>query len=115
MHHMAGGQHASPVKPGPPHWAYFTFAQDGVGEGVVTGTGAEVGAAVGASVGAGVGSLVGNGAGAAVGAAVGASVGTSAGPDVGSVPGLPTAHDSSRHEQSMSEVPEMGTLQDAAL
>mmetsp|Transcript_49796 Transcript_49796/g.113837 ORF Transcript_49796/g.113837 Transcript_49796/m.113837 type:complete len:105 (+) Transcript_49796:219-533(+) len=79
MHHMAGGQHASPVKPGPPHWAYFTFAQDGVGEGVVTGTGAEVGAAVGASVGAGVGSLVGNGAGAAVGAAVGASVGAKVG------------------------------------
>jgi len=52
---MPGGQHASPVKPGPPHWAYFTFAHDAVGEGVATGTGAKVGADVGANVGAGVG------------------------------------------------------------
>jgi hypothetical protein len=46
----------------------------------------------------------------AAGAGVGAGVGT----DVGAVPGSSTAHVGSRHEQSMSEVPEMGVLQDAA-
>jgi hypothetical protein len=54
---------------------------------------------------------VGAGVGAAV-AVVGAGVGV--GTDVGTVPGSSTAHVGSWHEQSMSEVPEMGVLQDAA-
>jgi len=75
---------------------------------VVTGAGAGVGAPVGASVGAGVG--MGLGVVVAASAGVGAGVGT----DVGTVPGSSTTHVSSRHEQSMSEVSEMGVLQDAA-
>jgi hypothetical protein len=52
---------------------------------------------------------------AVVGAGVAsAGVGAGAGTDVGTVPGSSTKHVGSRHEQSMSEVSEMGVLQDAA-